>query len=61
MHGLTAAKQIMEGHHPLEPGPFFANKTYIDAAWSDSLKEDHCRQPKRIETIFKFLANKMIV
>ena len=40
-HDLTAAKQIMEDHHPLAPGTCFADKAYIDAAWVGLLKQDH--------------------
>lgn len=40
-HDLTAAKQIMEDQHPLDPGSLFADKAYIDATWADLLKKDH--------------------
>lgn len=40
-HDLTAAKQIMEDQHPLDPGPLFADKAYIDATWANLLKKDH--------------------
>ena len=40
-HDLPAAKQILEDHLVLKHGKLFADKAYIDAAWAESLKNDH--------------------
>ena len=40
-HDLPAAKQILEDHLVLKHGKLYADKAYIDAAWAESLKNDH--------------------
>lgn len=41
IHDLTAAKQIIEDGLSLNPGSLFADKAYVDAAWADSLMQNH--------------------
>jgi len=41
VHDLTAAKQIIEEGLSLKPSSLFADKAYIDAAWADSLTQNH--------------------
>ena len=40
-HDLPSAKHILEDHLVLKHGWLYADKAYIDAAWTESLKKDH--------------------
>ncbi len=60
IHDLTAAKQIIEDGLSLNPGCLFADKAYIDAAWADSLMQNHAIRiftpRKNIKAILSFPA-----
>ena len=40
-HDLPAAKQILEDYLVLKQGKLYADKAYIDAAWTEALRNDH--------------------
>ena len=40
-HDLPAAKQIMDDHASLKPGRLYADKSYIDAGWEQSLGQNY--------------------
>ena len=39
-HDLSAARQILVDHLVLKHGKLYADKAYIDAAWTEALKKD---------------------